>query len=128
MNAKSEDLNKIEGIGEVVAESLAGWLGESANHKLVKDLTSAGVEVLNEKPKANGKFTGTTWVFTGTLNEFSREEAGAKVRALGGEVTNSVSKNTSYVVAGEEPGSKYDKAKSLGVNIISELDFKNKIK
>jgi DNA ligase (NAD+) len=128
MNAKSEDLNKIEGIGEVVAESLAGWLGESANHKLVKDLTSAGVEVLNEKPKANGKFTGTTWVFTGTLNEFSREEAGAKVRALGGEVTNSVSKNTSYVVAGEEPGSKYDKAKSLGVDIISELDFKNKIK
>ncbi|GDX62814.1 DNA ligase [Candidatus Saccharibacteria bacterium] len=128
MNAKSEDLNKIEGIGEVVAESLADWLGESANHKLVKDLTSAGVEVLNEEPKANGKFTGTTWVFTGTLNEFSREEAGAKVRALGGEVTNSVSKNTSYVVAGEEPGSKYAKAKSLGVNIISELDFKNKIK
>jgi len=128
MNAKSEDLNKIEGIGEVVAESLADWLGESANHKLVKDLTSAGVEVLNENPKANGKFTGTTWVFTGTLNEFSREEAGAKVRALGGEVTNSVSKNTSYVVAGEEPGSKYAKAKSLGVNIISELDFKNKIK
>jgi len=123
MKAKAEDLNKIEGIGEVVAKSLAGWLGESANHKLVKDLTSAGVEVLNEKPKANGKFTGTTWVFTGTLNEFSREEAGAKVRALGGEVTNSVSKNTSFVVAGKDPGSKYDKAKSLGVKILSEYQF-----
>jgi DNA ligase (NAD+) len=124
MGAKPEELNNIEGIGEVVADSLASWLKESKNHNLVKELIGAGVSVSNEKAKAVGKFTGTTWVFTGTLQGFSREEAGAKVRSLGGEVTNSVSKNTSYVVVGDDPGSKYDKAKKLGVKVLTENDYK----
>lgn len=123
MTAQPEDLKNIEGIGEVVAESLAGWLKEDSNHKLVKDLLSAGVVVVDEKAKATGKFSGTTWVFTGTLEDFARDEAGAKVKSLGGEVTNSVSKNTSYVVVGEDPGSKYEKAQKLGVKILSEKEF-----
>lgn len=128
LNARHEDLSQIEGIGEVVAEALSGWLKDTSNHKLVKDLVDSGVRVINEKPKAKGKLTGTTWVFTGTLKEFSREEAGAKVKALGGEVISSVSKSTSFVVVGEDPGSKYDKAKSLGVKTLSESEFSSMIK
>ncbi len=74
-------------------------------------------------PFKSGRFTGTTWVFTGTLDTMSRSEAGAKVSVLGGDVTNSVSKNTSYVVVGADPGSKADKAKKLGVKILNEKEF-----
>lgn len=127
MNAKPEDLRNIEGIGEVVADSLTEWLAEKSNHQLVDDLIGAGVKVDNEKSKASGKFTGTTWVFTGTLVNMTREEAGEKVKALGGEVTNSVSKNTDYVVVGDEPGSKYEKAKRLGLKTPDEYEFKKLI-
>lgn len=123
MSAQPEDLKNIEGIGEVVAESLVSWLKDDSNHRLVQDLLDAGVKVADEKSKATGKFSGTTWVFTGTLKEFARDEAGAKVKALGGEVTNSVSKNTSFVVVGEDPGSKYEKAQKLGVKILTEKEF-----
>jgi DNA ligase (NAD+) len=126
MKAKSDDLRSIEGIGEIVAQSLAKWLNEKKNHELVSDLLDAGVKVDDEKARATGKFSGTTWVFTGTMSKFTREEAGAKVKSLGAEVTNSVSKNTSYVVAGEDPGSKLEKAKKLGVTILNEADY-NKI-
>ena len=94
---------------------------------MVSSLTKAGVEVLNTSGKPKGKFTGTTWVFTGTMNSLSRDEAGSKDQALGGNVTNSVSKKTSYVVAGAEPGSKYDKAKKLGVTVLSEEEFISRI-
>jgi DNA ligase (NAD+) len=123
MSAQPEDLKNIEGIGAVVAESLVSWLKDASNNKLVKDLLDSGVKVADEKSKATGKFSGTTWVFTGTLKDFARDEAGAKVKALGGEVTNSVSKNTSYVVVGEDPGSKYEKAQKLGVKILTEKEF-----
>lgn len=124
MNAKPDDLRNIEGIGEVVAYSLAEWLSVKSNHELVKDLISAGVKVENEKSKSTGKFTGTTWVFTGALVDMTREDAGEKVKALGGEVTNSVSKNTSFVVVGDDPGSKYEKAKKLGIKTPDESEFK----
>jgi len=127
MKAKSDDLRSIEGIGEVVAQSLANWLSEKKNHELVRDLVDAGVKVDEEKARATGKFSGTTWVFTGTMSKFTREEAGAKVKALGAEVTNSVSKNTSYVVVGEDPGSKLEKAKKLGVKVLNEAEFSKMI-
>lgn len=128
LQASGEELNSIDGVGEVVAQSVASWLSNSTNHKFVHDLLKAGVEVESVAGKAKGKLSGTTWVFTGTMAGLSRDEAGAKVAALGGNVTNSVSKNTSYVVAGADPGSKYDKAKKLGVTILNEKEFLRIIK
>ncbi|MDQ5943664.1 MAG: ligase [Patescibacteria group bacterium] len=123
LSVTREELSAIDGVGEVVAESMAIWLGSKQNQRFLDDILSTGVEVLPQaKPKA-GRFTGTTWVFTGTLDTMSRSEAGAKVSVLGGDVTNSVSKNTSYVVVGDDPGSKADKAKNFGVTILSEKQF-----
>lgn len=123
LGVELEQLKGIDGVGDVVAESMFNWLQKKDNIKLVNDLVKSGVEVKNIKGKPKGKFSGTTWVFTGTMDSMSRDEAGAKVQALGGNVTNSVSKNTSYVVAGVEPGSKYDKARKLGVTILNEKEF-----
>lgn len=120
-----ENLRGIEGIGEVVAESLQLWLAKKTNQKLMSELLRAGVVVETSKSKATGKFSGTTWVFTGTLESYSRDEAGAIVQKLGGDVTGSVSSNTSYVVVGSQPGSKFEKAKSLGVTTLSEQEFKD---
>lgn len=127
MEASLEQLQSIDGVGDVVAESMFKWLQNNENIKLVNDLVKTGVEVQSTKGKPKGKFTGTTWVFTGTMASMTRDEAGAKVQAMGGNVTNSVSKSTSYVVAGTEPGSKYDKAKKLGVTILNEKQFLSKI-
>jgi len=121
--ADAEKLQPIEGIGDVVAESLQLWLAKKQNRKLVSDLIKNGVKVENVASKKQGKLSGTSWVFTGTLSGLTREEASAKVIAQGGEVVGSVSKNTSYVVAGADPGSKYDKARKLGVRIVSEQEF-----
>lgn len=123
MDASLEQLQGIDGVGDVVAESMFSWLKKKENIKLVNNLIEAGVEVKNTNGKPKGKFTGTTWVFTGTMDSLSRDEAGAKVAALGGNVTNSVSTKTSYVVVGEDPGSKYDKARKLGVTILDEKQF-----
>lgn len=122
--AKIDDLYNVEGVGAVVAESLQMWLAKKANLKLISELLERGVEVEPASSKAQGKLSGTNWVFTGTMANYSRDQAALIVEKLGGNVTNSVSKNTSYVVAGDEPGSKYDKAKTLGVKIIDEAGFK----
>ena len=120
---KTENLDKIDGIGEVVASSLSQWLNVKSNYEMVNSLLDAGVVVLRQKPRPKGRFSGTSWVFTGTLQEFSREEAATKVKNLGAEVSSTVSQKTTYVVAGEDPGSKYDKAKSIGVNVMNEQEF-----
>ncbi|HYC83348.1 MAG TPA: NAD-dependent DNA ligase LigA [Candidatus Paceibacterota bacterium] len=124
-----EELEAIEGIGDVVASSIVSWLGESQNQKLLDDLLAAGVEVEEEalKPRST-RFQGKTFVLTGTLPTLSRDEAKELVRANGGEVSSSVSKKTDYVLAGEEAGSKLDKAKELGVEIIDEEAFFKLIK
>lgn len=126
--ANVDELNAIDGVGSVVAESICHWLGNKQNIIFVKDLLNAGVIVGTEAAPKQGKFSGTTWVFTGTLENMSREEAGAKVAAMGADVTNSVSKNTSFVVVGADPGSKRDKAEKLGVTILNEKEFLEKIK
>lgn len=120
--ASYETLEAIHGVGPVVARAVCDWFGESAHKKLVSRLLK---EVTIEKNKitANPKISGKTFVFTGTMTSLGRDEAQNIVRAQGGKVGSSVSKETSYLVAGENPGSKYDKAMELGVTVLSEKQF-----
>jgi len=123
LRAKEAQLDEIEGIGEVVRNSITSWLAEKKNQRLVRDLLDAGVVVENEKKITSTKLKGTTWVLTGSLNSLTRDRATQKIQSLGGRVTNSVSKNTTYVVVGADPGSKYDKARALGVKTLNEKEF-----
>lgn len=116
----SEELQKIDGIGPRVADSIVSWFRDAHNQKVLADLLKQ-VRVESQKPKAkSGKFAGKTFVLTGTLPTLSRDEAKAKILALGGKVSGSVSKNTDYVVAGESAGSKLTEARKLGVTVIDE--------
>ena len=122
--ASEEELTGVTEVGPKVAEGILEFFSESANHKLIEHLRAAGVNMKEERaaPKS-AKFAGMTFVFTGTLANRSREEAEALVAAHGGKAGSSVSKKTTYVVVGADPGSKFDKAKSLGVEILSEAQF-----
>jgi DNA ligase (NAD+) len=120
--ATLEQLQSIPDIGEIVAESIYRWFKDKNNLKLVDELIKAGVKIIAPK-KVEEKLKGKTFVFTGALKTLTRDEASEKVRLLGGKVSSSVSRNTDFVVAGENPGSKYEKAKHLGVKIISEEEF-----
>lgn len=129
--ASREKFESIYGIGPKVAESLADWFAESLNKKLVADLLKQ-VTIVKEKrvpglavsgPSTSEKFAGKTFVFTGALPTLDRDVAQDMVRKNGGDVSSSVSKKTSYVVAGEEAGSKLEKAQELGVAVISEEEF-----
>ncbi len=127
--ANFETLQSIYGVGDVVAKSIVEWFTEKHNQKLVERLLEQ-VKIISPEKKDVGllPLTGKTFVLTGTLTSLDRDEAGAKIRALGGDVSSSVSKNTSYVVAGESAGSKYDKAIELGVPVLSESEFLKMIK
>lgn len=121
-DASMEETNKIPNIGEVVSKEIYRWFRESHNREFIKDLISKGVKI--KKPESiSAKLGGKTFVFTGTLEKLTRQEAEHRMRMLGGDVSDSVSKKIDYVVIGENPGSKYDKAKELGVKIISEEEF-----
>ena len=121
--ATEEQIGDIPGVGAVVGHSLVQWLKSSTHRRLVDDLIAAGVVVDQQQRRAGGKYNGTTWVFTGTLESMSRDEAEARIDALGGNATSSVSKKTSYVVVGKDPGSKAEKATQLGVTVLSEAEF-----
>lgn len=133
LTAQSE-LSHIYGIGEKVAESIVTWFSNIDNQALVKRLL-AQVDVLDEMESdfnrdgseiekiKNSEIFDKTFVLTGTLASMSRDEAKAKIKKLGGDVVGSVSKNTDYVLAGEEAGSKLDKAVDLGVKVLSEEEF-----
>jgi DNA ligase (NAD+) len=119
-----EDLEEVRDIGPKVSESIYGWFREPRNRDLLRKLDKAGVSIVREhREKGMQKFSGETFVLTGSLSSMSRDEAKEKIRALGGEISESVSSKTNYVVAGEDPGSKYDKANELGVKILKEKDF-----
>ena len=130
MAASREELQTTEEVGEVVAGSVAAFFAEEANRALVEGLRAAGlrldepeVEAPPPESAAAAFFRGKTFVLTGALESLTREAAAEKIRSLGGTVTNSVSKKTHYLVAGADAGSKLDKAKSLGVQILTESDF-----
>jgi DNA ligase (NAD+) len=124
--ASLETLANTEDVGEIIAKSLFDWFGDSRNQQLLERLRKAGLNFESQlyKPQAAaGPFAGKTFVLTGTLPSLTREDATAKIEALGGKVSSSVSKKTDYVLAGEEAGSKLEKAQKLGVKIISEEEF-----
>jgi len=125
MNASLTDLLSIPGIGYEVAKSIVEFFKNEENCKMIQRMLSAGItfveeEKKEEKPKI---LEGFTFVFTGALKSMTRDEAKRKVIELGGKVTDSVSKNVKYVVVGENPGSKYQKALQLGIKIINEDEF-----
>ena len=122
-----ENLESIPNIGEVMAESVYGWFRDERNKNFLKNLLKY-IDIENPKKKKPGKLAGKTFVFTGEMESMSRDEAKAKVRELSGDPSETVSKNTDYVVVGENPGSKYARAQKLGVKIIDEKEFLKMIK
>ncbi|MFZ2190527.1 MAG: NAD-dependent DNA ligase LigA [Candidatus Magasanikiibacteriota bacterium] len=124
MNASFEDLQNVNDIGPRVAEEIYQWFREKDNIQLIEELLENGVVIRNkEQGVRNNKFDEMTFVLTGSLESMSRDEAEEKIRELGGKISSSVSKKTSYVVVGAEPGSKYQKAQELGVKILDEKEF-----
>lgn len=117
------DFQKIPNIGDVVAYSIFSWFSDKNHQKLLNKLDKAGVVIEKTEKQKNQKLQGLSFVFTGELEGLARMEAQEKARNLGGDISESVSSKTSYVVAGENPGSKYEKAKKLGVKILNKKDF-----
>ncbi len=123
-----EDLMKVEGIGPEVAASVVQFFRDKKNKESIERLRKAGVEVIEPRGKERGKLAGKTFVFTGALKTFQRDEARNLVESLGGTTASSVSKKVDYVVVGEDPGSKFDKAKELGIKTLTEEEFKKMIR
>ena len=123
----AEELQEIKDIGPVVADSVEQWFSKDKNLDLLDRLEEARVKIKIDpglKKSGDRKLEGKKFVLTGSLSGLTREEAKNKIRELGGDITSTVSKNTDYVVAGEDPGSKYEKAKELGVVILDEDNFR----
>ncbi len=131
INASEEDLVSVPEIGPSIAKSVKQYFKNKINIGIIKKLKAAGLKFeLNKSDFRQVKenfFTGKTFVLTGKLNAFTREDAGEKIISLGGKVTSSVSKNTDYLIAGEKAGSKKNKANELGINIMTEDDLGKKI-
>ena len=120
MNATPEELERVNEVGPRVSEAIREFFDEKKNRDLVHKLEKAGLTFTAEKRKKTSQLEGLTFVLTGTLPNLSREDAKAKIESAGGRVSGSVSKKTNYVVAGEDAGSKLDKARELGVKVIDE--------
>jgi len=121
---KEEELEKVKTIGPKIAKSIIDWFKDEKNLKFLKKLEEKGISLIPVvSSKGRGKLEGLTFVLTGTLLSMTREEAKRRIREEGGEVSETVSKKTDFVVSGENPGSKYEKAKKLNVKIIKEQEF-----
>ena len=129
-NASFESLSETSDIGEVVANSIIDFFAQEQTKDLIQRLVKAGVNIKQEEndQKIDQRFAGKTFVLTGTLEHFTREEAGNIIEKFGGKVSGSVSKKTSFVLAGEEAGSKLTKANELGIQVLSEQEFMELIK
>ncbi|TSC77701.1 MAG: DNA ligase (NAD+) [Parcubacteria group bacterium Gr01-1014_24] len=128
INAGIEKINEIENIGPAVSKSLYNFFQDKNNLNFIKKLQKNGVVIEKAEKKKRGRFTGLSFVLTGTLSTMSRDMAKEKIIAQGGKVVGSVSKNTSYVVVGEESGSKLKTAEKLGVKVINEEEFLEMLK
>jgi DNA ligase (NAD+) len=120
MNAGEEELQQVEEIGPRIAKSIVEFFAEPKNRELVEELRAAGVTFRGKKKERGTKLAGKTFVLTGTLANYSREQAKKMIEDAGGRVSGSVSKKTDYVVAGADAGSKLDRAKELDVKVIDE--------
>ena len=128
MDASVDDILEIDGFGEIMAESVCEFFKNEKTRNLVENLKNAGVNMDSLSVITDTRFEGKTFVLTGTLTQFTRAEASKIIEDYGGRTSSSVSKKTSYVLAGEAAGSKLDKANALGVEVISEEQFKEMIK
>ena len=127
MAATVEELTEVEDIGAVTAESIYQWFKQSQSVEMIEKLRNAGLNFETTRVVTDNRFAGMTFVLTGALSKFTRDEATEKIELFGGKAAGSVSKKTSYVVVGENAGSKERKARELGIPILSEDDFLNMI-
>jgi len=125
--ASLEELTEVPDVGEITARNIYQWFRQKQSVELIEKLRSAGVNFESKRTVTDARFSGLTFVLTGALTKFTREEATEKIELLGGKTSGSVSKKTSYVVVGENAGSKERKARELGIPILSEDDFLNMI-
>jgi len=124
MKAQPEQLMEAPDVGPKVAAAIHAFFQEPRNQELIERLREAGLQFAGTlKRKGSGPLAGKTFVLTGTLEKYTREDAQRRIEEAGGKVTLSVSRKTDYVVAGAEPGSKLDKARSLGVKVIGEAEL-----
>ena len=123
MNADAQILEETPDVGSKISESILKYFADEHNRQMIEELREAGLKFEEETSSATGKLEGLSFVLTGTLSSMSRNEAKEKIIALGGKFVSSVSSKTDYVVVGENPGSKYDKAKKLGIKTIGEEEF-----
>ncbi|MCB0299548.1 MAG: NAD-dependent DNA ligase LigA, partial [Calditrichaeota bacterium] len=127
MAANVAEIAEIDGIGEKTAESIRDFFSNEENLQVIEKLRSAGMPFSEAAPEPSGetdeRFAGKSFVFTGALEQFTRDEAGEMVEKRGGKVVKSVSKKTDFVVAGADAGSKLQKAQQLGVTVLSESEF-----
>ena len=117
-----EELAAVEGIGPVIAESVAAWFTAEQNRRVIERLRDVGIDPRHERREPEGPrpLDGLSFILTGTLSSLTREAAEERIRALGGQITSGVNKKTSYIIVGEKPGSKLEKAEKLGTPQLTE--------
>ena len=123
MNASLEELTGVEDVGEITARNILDWFAQPSAREMVERLRSAGVNFESQRTVSDARFAGMTFVLTGALTKFTRDQATEQIEAYGGKASGSVSKKTTYVVVGENAGSKERKARELGIPILTEDDF-----
>lgn len=129
MNASLEDLSNQNDVGEITAKSIYEFFRQEQTIDLINKLKLAGVNTTSlEEENTDNRFENKTFVLTGALSKYTRDEAGNIIEKFGGKTSSSVSKKTSYVLAGEDAGSKLTKAQSLGIEVITEEQFEEMIK
>ena len=127
LNASKEDIMSVDGFGEITADALKDALALPEMRALIEELEKAGVNMNSLEENTDNRFSGMTFVLTGALTDYTRDEASAIIERLGGKTSSSVSKKTSIVLAGEDAGSKLRKANELGIKVISEAEFREMI-
>ena len=123
MNASEEELTQVSDVGAITAAYICDWFRQEQSQHMILRLRQAGLNFESKRQISDTRFSGMTFVLTGALSKFTREEATEKIELFGGKASGSVSKKTTYVVVGENAGSKERKARELGIPILSEDDF-----